>query len=321
MDLTLPQLRALVAVHDAGSFTVAADKLLTAQSSLSRTVADVERRIGAKLFDRNTRSVTPTPTGRAVVAAARRALRGLDVEMAHIDAVLRGEEGTVRIATLPSLAAILLPGVVSAFRSHRPGVAISVSDVPANGVLEQLVSGDADLAVTVEPPARGDLVVRRIARDRFCLLIQPSHPLAEMKAVPWTALRKGDSFIDADPSSSMRQHVDRALAESGVSPRRDLSALSISGVAGLVAAGLGVTAVPSLVVPLTMFADLRLIPLIEPVVMRRIALVLPRGRVMTAPVAAFAQTLAGSSGVVRPELPVQAEWTEPQTLEQDWLGL
>lgn len=309
MDLTLQQLRTVVAVHDAGGFTAAAVVLRTAQPSLSRTVAEVERLRGARLFERTTRRLEPTPAGAAVVAAARRALDGVAAELRHVEHVLDGQAGTVRIATLPSLAAILLPGVVSAFLRRRPGVRPEISDALADEVTERVRSGRADLAVTVvHGRASEDLLVTPVAADRFCALLPPGHPLAGRSELRWTDL-DGEEFVDFDASTSIRQHVDRALAESGSRPGRGVAARNIAAVAGLVAAGLGVTAVPGLVVPLTGFAGLVAVPLADPVVRRRIALVLPRGRRPVPAASAFAGLLTGAS--VRPPLPAHARWAAP----------
>ncbi|MFP5069989.1 LysR family transcriptional regulator [Pseudonocardia nantongensis] len=312
MDLTLPQLRAVVAVHDAGGFTAAAEALHVAQPSLSRAVADVERRLGSRLFERTTRRLEPTPAGHAVVAAARRALDAVAAELRHVEGFLDGRDGAVRIATLPSLAAILLPGVVSAFRRERPGVRPEMSDALADEVLERVRSGRADLAVTVLPEEEeldggpGDLVVAPIASDRFCVLVPPGHRFARRDRLDWAELA-GESFVDFDPTTSIRQHVDRALAVSGARPVRGLAARNIAAVAGLVAAGLGATTVPGLVVPLTGFANLVAVPLDEPVLRRRIALVLPRGRHPAPAATAFAALLTGT-GRDRPALPEHAAW-------------
>ncbi|MBN9756082.1 LysR family transcriptional regulator YbhD [Pseudonocardia sp. Ae406_Ps2] len=309
MDLTLQQLRAVVAVHEAGGFTAASAVLRTAQPSLSRTVADVERLLGARLFERTTRRLEPTPVGETVVAAARRALDGVATELRHVEHVLDGLSGTVRIATLPSLAAILLPGVVSAFRRERPGVRPEISDALADEVTARVRSGRADLAVTVvHGRVPDDLVVTPVAADRFCALVPPTHPLAGRSTLRWAEL-DGVEFVDFDSSTSIRQHVDRALDESGCRPGRGLAARNIAAVAGLVAAGLGATAVPGLVVPLTGFAGLTAVPLTDPVVRRRIALVLPRGRQPVPAAAAFAGLLTGS--VRRPSLPAHARWAPP----------
>ncbi|GAA1378969.1 LysR family transcriptional regulator [Pseudonocardia kongjuensis] len=308
MDLTLQQLRAVVAVHDAAGFTAAAARLHVAQPSLSRTVADVERRLGTVLFERTTRRLEPTPAGRAVVDAARRALHAVQTELRHVEGFLDGRAGTVRIATLPSLAAILLPGVLSAFRRDRPEVRPELSDALADDVLDQVRSGRADLAVTVAPDGAGPsgLAVAPVASDRFCALLPPEHPLASRTGLRWADL-SGEPFVDFDPTTSIRQHVDRAVADAGALPDRRLVARNIAAVAGLVAAGLGVTAVPGLVVPLTGFAGLVAVPLEEPVVQRRIVLVVPRDRGPSPAAEAFARVLLGA-GRERPALPAHAAW-------------
>lgn len=308
MDITLQHLRVVVAVHEAGGFTACATALHTTQPSLSRTVAEVERRIGTPLFTRTTRRLETTDAGREFVAAARRVLETLDGELRRFDGYLAGVQGRVRIATLPSLAALLLPGVVAAFRSERPQVDVTISDALADEVLERVRSGRADLAVTVvsgrEQQLDG-LAVRGVAEDGFCALLRATHPLADRNTVSWDELC-GMPFIDFDETTSIRQHVDRALTEVGARPRPVATARNIAAVAGLVAAGLGVSAVPGLVVPLTDFAGLVAVPLQNPVVRRRIALV--HAPTLSSPTAlAFANTL--TSRRERPELPAYAAWT------------
>src|SRR5688500_11305732 len=126
MDLTIQQLRVVVAVHDAGSFTAAAETLLLAQSSLSRSVLEVERRLGVPLSDRTTRRLEPTAEGREFVAIARSTVASFDANLRHFAGFLDGQRGRVRVATLPSLAAILLPAIVSAYQSRHPEVELSI---------------------------------------------------------------------------------------------------------------------------------------------------------------------------------------------------
>lgn len=220
-DLTLQQLRVVVAVHDAGSFTAAAHRLLVAQSSLSRTVAEVERRLGTPLFERTTRRLEPTPAGREIVAAARRAVDAVEAELRHVEGYLAGRTGRVRIATLPSLAAILLPGVVSAFRAEHPHVELSIEDALSDEVLERVRGGVVDLAVTVisaAPDPLADLAVTPAATDRFCCVVPPAHRFAGRATMSWGELA-GEAFIAFDRTTSIRQHVDSALAAAGVTPR------------------------------------------------------------------------------------------------------
>lgn len=305
MDLTVQQLRVVLAVHDAGSFTSAAESLLQAQSSLSRTVLEVERRLGVTIFERTTRRLEPTAEGREFVAIARATVASFDANLRHFAGFLDGQRGRVRVATLPSLAAILLPSIVSSYQRDHPDVELSIEDALATEVLDRVRSGEVDLAVTVVSATTdpiGDLVVTPVAVDRFCCVFPAGHPFAEVAEVTWTTLA-AEAFIAFDRTTSIRQHLDRAFAEAGVRPHNAIEARNISAVAGLVAAGLGVSAVPGLVLPLMTFAPLGHRPLGEPRAEREIAIVRVPHRPLAPAAVAFqrAITEASRSGITLPE--------------------
>jgi DNA-binding transcriptional LysR family regulator len=311
-DLTLQQLRVIAAVHEAGSFTSAARHLLVAQSSLSRTVAEVERRLGTPLFERTTRRLEPTAAGREVVAAARRAVDAVEAELRHVEGYLAGRTGRVRIATLPSLAAILLPGVVSTFRADHPQVQLSIEDALSDEVIERVRSAAVDLAVTVvsqTPDPLDDLAVTPVATDRFCCVVPPGHRFADREVLAWGELA-GEEFIAFDRTTSIRQHVDASFAAAGVVPRQVVAARNIAAVAGLVAADLGVSVVPGLVLPLMGFAGVRHVVLDEPPAHRTMAVVRAAARPLSPIAAAFVEALTDPTRG-RPELPDRASWLDP----------
>jgi len=314
MDLTVQQLRIVLAVADAGSFTAAGEHLHLAQSSLSRAVADVERRVGVTLLQRTTRRVAPTPEGREFVRVARDVVASFDRGMNHFAGFLDGTRGLVRIATLPSLAATLLPAVVSVFRQDHPEVSISIEDSLLGQVLAHVDGGDADLAITVSGDQPAELTFEPIAVDEFSCVFPGGHRFAtETGGTPntpmtltWAELHD-EPFIAFDRASSVRFHVDRAFAAAGATPGTVTEARNIAAVGGLVAAGLGVSAVPSLVLPLLEFARLGHRPLTGPEVTRSIGVVTDPRRPRAPAVEAFLHTLATarSSGL---RLPQGARW-------------
>jgi len=296
MDLTIQQLRVVLAVYEAGSFTAAAEALLQAQSSLSRTVLEVERRLGVALFERTTRRLEPTAEGVEFLRIASRTVAAFDANLRHFAGFLDGQRGRVRVATLPSLAAILLPSIVSAYQREHPGVELSIEDALAAEVLDRVRTGLVDFAVTVvSGEAVDDLHVTPVATDRFCVVFPPDHPFAKKKVVSWSDLAR-EAFIAFDRTTSIRQHLDRAFAESGAVPHNAIEARNISAVAGLVAAGLGVSAVPGLVLPLVEFAGLRYRPLGDPRTERRIAIVRVPHRPLSPAATAFREAIASRSG-------------------------
>ncbi|GAA2401349.1 LysR family transcriptional regulator [Actinomadura vinacea] len=310
MDLTIQQLRVVLAVAREGSFTAAGERMRLAQSSLSRTVADVERRVGVTLFERTTRQVIPTAAGREFTAVAERVVDEFDRGINHFAGFLAGTRGLVRIATLPSLAATLLPGAVSRFRDGRPDVRIQIEDGLLGQVLDRVRAGRVDLAVTVltEPP--GALGFRRIAADRFHCVFPAGHRLGARGAdepVAWAELA-GEEFIAFDRASSVRAFTDRALREAGVRLGPITEARNIAAVAGLAAAGLGVSAVPGLVLPLIEFARLERRPLEGPVLTRPIGVVYDPRRPRAPAVQDFFDLLA-EPPELDPELAEGTGWT------------
>ncbi|MBQ6639945.1 MAG: LysR family transcriptional regulator [Saccharopolyspora sp.] len=300
MDLTLQQLRLVVAVHDAGGFTLAAQRLHLAQSSLSRTVREVERKLGVELFRRTTRELASTPEGAEFCAVARRIVGSFDAGMNHFDGFLAGARGQVRIATLPSPAAMLLPPVISAYRAAHPHVDVAIEDALSGEVLRRVRSGAVDLAVTVRlDGSEDDLEVYPLAVDRFCCVFPAGHRFADRTRLEWADLAD-EPCIAFDTSSSIRWHTDRAVPNA----RPALEARNIAAVAGLVAAGLGVSAVPGLVLPLMEFAGLGHLPLSGPEVHRRVVVIRDPARPLAPAADAFLRTLRSPAG----ELPAEASW-------------
>lgn len=301
IDLTLRHLRVVIAVADSGGYTPAARDLHVAQSSLSRTVQEVEQRIGVPLFERTTRRVRPTLEGEEFLATARRLVAEFDTALNHFEGYLAGTRGAVSVAALPSLAGSMLPPVLAAFRRGHPEVAVSVKDGFSEEVLDLVVRGEVDLAVSVAAHVPDTLGVRHIAVDAFAAVLPAGHSLAAEEELRWADLA-GQPFVAFERISSIRGYVDQVLAETGTRTGALTEARNIGAVAGLVAAGLGVSAAPSLVLPMMMFADVVVRPLVAPAVERDICLIHDPRRPMSRAARALMQLLlsAGEREIASP---------------------
>lgn len=308
MDLGLRHLRAVVAVADAGSYTAAARELLVAQSSLSRTVQEVEHKLGVQLFERTTRMVRPTIDGEQFLTIARRLLAEADTAFRHFEGYLAGTRGAISVAALPSLAATLLPPVIAAFRRARPEVSISVRDGLSQQVLDLVAGGVVDLALTVAADTPAPLAIRRVALDRFSCVLPTGHPLAAQGEIEWEQLA-GEPFVSFSPNSSIRQYVDRELLRRRIVLGPLTEAANIGAVAGLTAAGLGVSIIPGLVAPMMSFASLVHRPLGGPVVQRDLCLVHDPRRPLSRAAHALMHLIATAEtrGI---ELPPDVSWVE-----------
>ncbi|WNF00861.1 LysR substrate-binding domain-containing protein [Streptomyces luomodiensis] len=268
MDSTLRQLAAYAAVARAASFTAAAAQLKVSQSSLSRAVADLERQLGTRLLERDTRNVELTAAGVEALRIAEQIVNAHRSGMKELERFLLGESGTVAVATLPSVAAVLLPQVILDFRRQRPQVAVQIMDGLEQSVLSRVLSGDADFAITTGEPS-GQLDHRPLVRDRFVAVLPRDHPLTDRPGVTWEDLAR-EPFLAVGRDSSVRRLTDAAFAQIDVGSAPSAEAGNVATVGGLVAAGLGVTALPALVLPLLGTGPVVHRPLSEPTVHRRL---------------------------------------------------
>ena len=116
----LRQLRYFLVLAEELSFTRAAARLMIAQQSLSQQITALERALGAKLFDRDSRGTTLTDVGALFVPEARAVTDRAEQAVAVVGRALRGEVGTLRLAFLTTVANHLLPPVVRAVRHTLP---------------------------------------------------------------------------------------------------------------------------------------------------------------------------------------------------------
>src|SRR5258707_6300477 len=137
------------------SFSRSAEALNLSQSALSQAVAEAERLLGVKLFQRTKRNVTPTQPAERFLAQAERFLAGLDGAIAGLRSESDPDRGRVDVACLASISVRLLPGVVRRFRAAHPNAVVRVRDDDPDGIVRRVRSGAVDLAISIlfEPDA------------------------------------------------------------------------------------------------------------------------------------------------------------------------
>ena len=220
------QLAAYTAVARAASFTAAAAEMHVSQSSLSRAVADLERQLGVQLLERDTRNVQFTAAGVEALRVAEQIVTAHRAGMKELRRYLLGESGTVAVATLPSVAAVLLPQVISDFRERRPQVAVRLLDGLERSVLDRVLSGDADFAITTVGNPPEQLEHRPwsgTASSRCCRKATRSPTATRSPGTTWPV----EPFLAVGRDSSVRRLTDAAFARSTrTRPRRPRRAVS-----------------------------------------------------------------------------------------------
>lgn len=275
MNLSVKHLRAFVALARQRNFTRAAQSCHLSQSAFSALIRTLEEQAGARLFERTTRFVELSAEGRRFEEVAERLLHDFEDAFADLRDHAERRKGRVAIAALPSIAAGDLPPILAAYRRAYPGIALVLHDVLADGCIELVRSGRVDFALAPAPVDDADLRVEPLVGDSFHVVCPAGHPLARKRAIAPAALA-GLPFIHLSRTSSVRQHLDAALHPLRLNGVMEVEHLAT--VAGLVAAGLGVTAVPSLALFQFQLPELVVRPLQLPDLVRDICLVRPRDR-------------------------------------------
>lgn len=275
--VTLHHLLIYSHVAHAASFTAAARRMTLSQSIVSRTVADLERHLAAKLITRTSRVVSLTSEGREFLQIADEIIRAHQEGLQRFAHFRTGLRGTVQVAALPSLAAVLLPPIVAQFLSEFPDLHVRIRDDVSANVVDHVRRGRADIGVVDidEPPA--DMIIYDLLEDDYVSLVHSSNPLAKMKRVSWRELAQYP-FVTTMLGSGVRRITDQQLTAIGSSTVGAIETNSATTIGGMVNAGLGVSALPTLILPLAQFPKVVVLPLYAPVTTRRIGVIVSPSR-------------------------------------------
>lgn len=288
---SLRQLQYAVAVADALSFRKAASLCHVSQPSLSAQVAQLERALGAPIFERDRRRVLLTPAGAALVEQARMVLREAD---ALADVAARAGDplaGKIRVGILPTIAAYLLPAVSGALRKAYPRLSILWVEDKTAALARELQAGALDGALVALEAELGDVESEVIATDPFVLAAPPTHALGRKSGA--IALRElsGAKVLLLEDGHCFR---DQALALCASADARELEfrATSLPTLVQMVAGGAGVTLLPAIAVPTELRrARLKVRRFARPAPHRTLALVWRRGSPLGAALGRLAGTI------------------------------
>ncbi|WP_374446621.1 LysR family transcriptional regulator [Stella sp.] len=300
INYTLTQILTFLAVAETRSFRLAAERLRVSPPAVSARIRELEDRLGVRLFHRTTRSVVPTAEGERLGTAALQALDQLHgaADALRDEAALR--RGRFVVATLPSMAATILPPAMAEFRAGHPGVEIGMIDAPEGRALEAVATGEAAFGLLARaPPAHRDLLFEPLFRDDSVAVMAVGHPLAARRSLRLPELVDQPLLVPA-VGTSVRAMVDDAFARFGLAVQPAYEAMNLTTLLALAEAGFGVSFVPRIFAVRLDLSRLKAVPLAGRPMHRDIGIVQPRGRSLSPAAAAFrgflARRLAAADG-------------------------
>ena len=277
INFDLNDLLAFRAVAELANFRKAAESVHLSQPAFSRRIDKLEQALGVRLLERTTRRVTLTAVGRDFERKVRELLDDLDSTLLGIRGVAATRMGEVTVACVPSTVYYYLSEVIRRYHDLSPKVRVKVLDAGANEVLASVARGEADFGLNFMGAQEGDLDFKPLGEGRFVAACRRDHPIARMRRVTWAELARHD-FIAVARSSGNRLLLDQALAGVESRPQSIYETQHVTTTLGLVEAGLGVAAVPAMAMPGPDHPLLVSVPLVDPVVTRKIGLIRRRGR-------------------------------------------
>ncbi|MDM0114362.1 LysR family transcriptional regulator [Variovorax sp. J22R133] len=277
INFNLNDLQAFRAVAELSSFRKAADALHVSQPAFSRRIEKLEEALGVRLLERTTRRVSLTSVGRDFDRKVQQLLDDLDQTLLGIRGVAGTRMGEVTIACVPSTVYYYLSQVISRYHERYPKIRVKVLDDSANDVLSAVSRGEADFGLNFVGSQEPDIDFTPLLEERFVAACRRDHPLAKKRRVTWTELAAYD-YISVSKVSGNRLLLDQALANVPGRPQSIYETQHVTTMLGLVEAGLGVAAVPSMAMPGADHPLLVSVPLSEPLITRKIGLIRRKGR-------------------------------------------
>jgi DNA-binding transcriptional LysR family regulator len=242
--MELRHLQGFVAVAEELHFGRAAARLHMAQPPLSQQIQLLERDLGVKLFERNTRSVQLTSAGEVLLGPAREVLAAASVARRAALASSRGEIGRVTLGFAGASSYEALPRLARAVNSQLPGIELVLrGQTYSREALGQIVSGELDIGFVSVDSIPG-VAMRTVQVERLVAALPDSHPLAAQEAIELSSLAE-ERFVafPASVGSAIRDASERLCHQAGFTPRVAQEAPDAYNLLTLVGAGVGVALV------------------------------------------------------------------------------
>src|ERR1700678_2211881 len=244
-EMELRHLRYFIAVAEAKSLTVAAQRVLhTSQPSLSRQIRDLEDEVGAQLLARNSRGIEPTPAGRAFLEHARSVLALVEAATEAARRVAHPAEPCFSMGFLTGHELTWMPEALRILRDELPNIDVMISSQYSPQLAEALSKGKIDAAFLRREKGVPELVYRVLARETLMVILPNNHHLAALKAISPKDL-VGETFVAVSNTAPvLRVVIDNYLKRAGVKITPDHEADHLAMGMSLIASTGGVGLLP-----------------------------------------------------------------------------
>jgi LysR family transcriptional regulator for metE and metH len=243
--LEIRHFQLVAAVADTGSLAAASLKLHLTPSALSHQLRDAEERLGARLFQRRHRRLLLTGAGERLLSSARRVL----AEIEEVEHGRDAPEDLVRLSTGCYTVYGWLPSVLKRWQPEHPRVELRIVLEATRQPIPALLSGELDLALSIEVPRNPRLTATRIVDDELLLLVPKGHRLARPGRFVSPEELAREHLLVYDAPREQLDVFTRVLWPAGLEPRRVSRVPLTEALVELVRGGVGVATLASWILP------------------------------------------------------------------------
>jgi DNA-binding transcriptional LysR family regulator len=241
--VTLATLHLIRDVAHTRSISKAARLNEISQSAASQALQELERELGAELFDRRTRPLTVTPAGKLYLDYCRDVLRRRDELEASLQLLKNRANGVARLAAIYSVGLSEMSQIEARFAAQFPDGELQVSYLRPERVWQAVEEDQADLGLMSYAESSRDVIALPWREEEMVVAVSPEHALAKREVVSPAAL-EGEGFIGFDEDLPIQTQIDRYLREHKVSVETTLRFDNIQMIKEAVVHGAGISIMP-----------------------------------------------------------------------------
>lgn len=244
--MDLRHLRYFVAVAEERSFLRASERLHISQPPLSTQIKDLERTVGAQLFERSSRGVNLTVAGSTFYAEAVAILARLEHAKIAVSRVAHGEQGVLNLGFVPITDFSVLPSTVSYFKSLFPQVSVQLHQLDVDAQIREIEAENIDIGLVTSINSDSTISFTSLFEEGLILAVPENHYLNKSERDMSLSMLAKEKFIMTPRSLSPGLHdiVLSYCLEAGFTPSVSQYANQLQTVIGLVSSGLGIALVP-----------------------------------------------------------------------------
>lgn len=269
--------------------TQSAQALFVTQSTLSHGLRQLEEELGTALFDRVGRGLKISQAGLAYKSFVGRAMQELEagrMALTHLNGL---QSGTLTVGVIPTFMDTLVPSAVAQFSANYPGIRVSIRDLRADLIEDQLVSGQLEVGIAFHPTQHSEIDAEHLFSEQLQLLVSAEHRLAKRRSLRMTDLK--DVPLCLLPRSfATRRMLDEAFKQANLSAEVRVEMESVNALIEACKTGMLATIVPERAAAMNK-DQFRAVPLTDPRPIRHAGILWRKGASHSVAAQAFVKEL------------------------------